>query len=164
MMKDATRILQKKWIKNQLIGLDLIYDCSGLIRFIDIDFIKNSQLIHSYQKEYFLSYEGETTLNNLLQSNGELWSEIQINNKILIDDKYTLLCGEGEMGSDGFIIKTDINNNILWFLYSTTSNPFINMEQKESLVYFRSTSNFYIVLDLINNNIFIENDNTIFEK
>ncbi|MBG2877593.1 hypothetical protein I4902_18350 [Proteus alimentorum] len=163
-MKDTTNTLQKKWIKNQLIGLDLIYDCSELIRFIDIDFIKNSQLIHSYQKEYFLSYEGKTTLDNLLQSNDDLWSEIQINNKILIDDKYILLCGEGEMGSDGFIVKTDINNNILWFLYSTTSNPFINIEQKESMVYFRSTSNFDIALDLINSNIFIENENTIFKE
>lgn len=163
-MKYATNILQKKWMKNQLIGLDLIYDCSGLIRFIDIDFIKNSQLRHSYQKEFFLSYEGETTLDNLLQNDDELWSEIQINNKILIDNKYTLLCGEGELGSDGFIVKTDINNNILWFLYSTKSNPFINIEQKENMVYFSSTSNLYIALDLINSNIFIVNDNTIFEK
>lgn len=128
-----------------------------MIRFIDIDFIDNPQLIHSYQKEYFLSYKGETTVDNLLQSDDDLWSEIQINNKILIDNKYILLCGEGEMGSDGFIVKTDINNNILWFLYSTTSNPFINIERKENIIYFQSTSNFFVKFNLINSNIFIEN-------
>lgn len=156
-MKNPTNPIQKKWINNQLIGLDLVYEPSGLIRFIDIDFIDNPQLIHSYQKEYFLSYKGETTVDNLLQSDDDLWSEIQINNKILIDNKYILLCGEGEMGSDGFIVKTDINNNILWFLYSTTSNPFINIERKENIVYFQSTSNFFVKLNLINSNIFIEN-------
>ncbi|WP_109409662.1 MULTISPECIES: hypothetical protein [Proteus] len=156
-MKNPINPIQKKWINNQLIGLDLVYEPSGLIRFIDIDFIDNPQLIHSYQKEYFLSYKGETTVDNLLQSDDDLWSEIQINNKILIDNKYILLCGEGEMGSDGFIVKTDINNNILWFLYSTTSNPFINIERKENIVYFQSTSNFFVKFNLINSNIFIEN-------
>ncbi|MBG6031164.1 hypothetical protein I5E97_08880 [Proteus hauseri] len=160
-MKKSTNILKNKWINNQLIGLDLIYATSGLIRFIDIGFIENSQLIHSYQKEYFLSYNGETTVDNLLQSNDELWSKIQINNKILIDDKYTLLCGEGEMGSDGFIVKTDINNNILWFLYSTTSNPFISIERKENIIYFQSTLNFYIALDLSNDDISIINQDII---
>ncbi|WP_368570615.1 hypothetical protein [Acinetobacter baumannii] len=160
-MKKLTNILKNKWINNQLIGLDLIYATSRLIRFIDIDFIENSQLIHSYQKEYFLSYNGETTVDNLLQSDDELWSKIQINNKILIDDKYTLLCGEGEMGSDGFIVKTDINNNILWFLYSTTSNPFISIERKENIVYFQSTLNFYIALDLSNDDISIVNQDII---
>ncbi|NBM54635.1 hypothetical protein GWI68_07480 [Proteus sp. G2669] len=156
-MKNPTNPIQKKWINNQLIGLDLVYEPSGLIRFIDIDFIDNPQLIHSYQKEYFLSYKGETTVDNLLQSDDDLWSEIQINNKILIDNKYILLCGEGEIGSDGFIVKTDINNNILWFLYSTTSNPFISIERKENIVYFQSTSNFFVKFNLINSNIFIEN-------
>lgn len=156
-MKNPTNPIQNKWINNQLIGLDLVYESSGLIIFIDIDFIDNPQLIHSYQKEYFLSYKGETTFDNLRQNDDDLWSEIQINNKILIDDKYILLCGEGEMGSDGFIVKTDINNNILWFLYSTTSNPFVSIERKENIVYFQSTSNFRIKFNLINNNIFIEN-------
>lgn len=160
-MKKSTNILKNKWINNQLIGLDLIYATSGLIRFIDIGFIENYQLIHSYQKEYFLSYNGETTVDNLLQSDDDLWSEIQINNKILIDDKYTLLCGEGEMGSDGFIVKTDINNNILWFLYSTTSNPFISIERKENIIYFQSTLNFYIALDLSNDDISIVNQDII---
>lgn len=152
-------LLQNKWLNNQLIGLDLIYDCTELIRFIDIDFIKNSQLTHSYQKEYFLSYEGDTTLNTLLKDNDDIWSEIQINNKVFVDDKHIVLCGEGEMGNDGFIVKTDINNNIKWFLYSTTSNPFINIKQKENNIYIQSTSNFYIVLNLINNDIFIHNGN-----
>ncbi|HEK2897821.1 TPA: hypothetical protein ACKRMM_005991 [Pseudomonas aeruginosa] len=156
-MKNPTNPIQNKWINNKLIGLDLVYESSGLIRFIDIDFIDNPQLIHSYQKEYFLSYKGETTFDNLRQSDDDLWSEIQINNKILIDGKYILLCGEGEMGSDGFIVKTDINNNILWFLYSTTSNPFIGIERKRNIVYFQSTSNFRIKFNLINNNVFIDN-------
>ncbi|QPB80507.1 hypothetical protein EHE21_14450 [Proteus sp. GOKU] len=154
-MKNPTNPIQNKWINNKLIGLDLVCEPSGLIRFIDIDFIDNPQLIHSYQKEYFLLYKGKTTFDDLLQSNDDLWSEIQINNKILIDDKYILFCGEGEMGSDGFIVKTDINNNILWFLYSTTSNPFVSIERKGNIVYFQSTLNFHIALDLINNDIFI---------
>ncbi|MBD2782904.1 hypothetical protein ID855_18070 [Xenorhabdus sp. ZM] len=150
--------LQDRWIDNQLIGLDIIYHHSGIVKNIDIDFIKNDKLIHTFQKEYSLSYEGETTLTELFGNYDDPWSEIQVNNKVLLNNDQIVLCGEGEMGNEGFIVKTDTNNNIKWFLYSTTSNPFVNIKQKDNMVYIQSTSNFYAVLNLSNDDVFLLNE------
>lgn len=149
--------LQDKWVNNKLIGLDIIFSRKSDIREISIDFIKNNTLSHSYGKEYHLTYNEKTTLNELLKKEDDLWSEIQINNKLFIDNKYIFLCGEGEMGNEGFIAKTDMNNNIMWFLYSTTSNPFISIKKEKNKIYFQSTLNFHIVLNLDNDSISISN-------
>ncbi len=150
--------LQERWINNQLIGLDIIVKDSGVVRPIDIEHIRNSNLTHTYGKQYSISYGKDSTLEELLNNNDELWSEIQINDKLLLNNDYIIFCGEGEMGNEGFIVKTDIDNNIIWTLYSTTSNPFIIIKEIGDIVYVQSSANFYIAINSINDGISIINE------
>ena len=41
---------------------------------------------------------------------------------------YTLYCGEGSYGGDGFIIITDKNNKIIWIMFHDEINPIENIE------------------------------------
>jgi hypothetical protein len=150
--------LQSRWENNQLIGLDVIIDKSGVVTPIDIDYVENDNLTHTYGKEYHISYGNKYTLEELFDNYDELWSEIQINDKILLDNDCFIFCGEGEMGNEGFIVKTDINNNVSWMLYSTTSNPFINIKKIGDLVYVQSSANFYISVDMVDNRFSIVNE------
>ncbi|AOR60782.1 hypothetical protein [Pectobacterium parmentieri] len=155
--------LKIKWLENKLPGLDLIIFESGAVQHIDIDFIENNSLLHSFKKEYSISYGKTSTFSEIISKHDEIWSEIQINNRLLVNEKNIFLCGEGEMGNEGFIVKTDINNNIKIIIYSTTSNPFIEIIKINNSLYFKSTSNFYVVIDLISENITICNED-IFDK
>lgn len=81
----------------------------------------------------------------------------QINDQIVIEDKYIFVCGEGEMGNEGFIVKLDTEGNILWSLYSTTSNPFHQITVSNGQLQFISTANFAVVIDLSTDKISINN-------
>ncbi|WP_234910630.1 hypothetical protein [Pectobacterium carotovorum] len=73
--------LRKKWLKNKLPGLDLVIFESGKVQYIDIDFIENNSLPHSFNKEYVISYGEISTFKDIADTHDEIWSEIQINNK-----------------------------------------------------------------------------------
>jgi hypothetical protein len=151
--------LQDKWLNNQLIGLDVIIAKSGVVTPIDIEYMENDSLTHTFGKEYSISYGNNSTLEAFFDNYDEPWSEIQVNDQILINNDCFILCGEGEMGSEGFIVKTDINNNITWMLYSTTSNPFINIKTTGDIVYVQSSANFYVAVNSINDSVSIVNEN-----
>ncbi|QHP52428.1 hypothetical protein EH203_00240 [Pectobacterium carotovorum subsp. carotovorum] len=153
--------LRKKWLENKLPGLDLVIFESGKVQYIDIDFIENNALPHSFNKEYFISHGEISTFKDIADTHDEIWSEIQINNKLSVDKENIFLCGEGEMGNEGFIIKTDINNNIKMVFYSTTSNPFIAIRKIQDNIYFKSTANFHVVVDLFSNDITICNEDIL---
>lgn len=150
--------MQSKWEDNQLIGLDVIINDVGVVREIDIEFEMNYKFKDTFNKEYKISLGNETTLNALIEQYDEVWSEIQVNNKVQLPDGDFLLCGEGEMGNEGFIARTDGINRLKWFMYSTTSNPFVNVIDTGKCVYFQSTLGFYLCLDITNNNISIKNE------
>jgi hypothetical protein len=54
-------------------------------------------------------------------------SDIDIFRKIKYK-KYTLYCGEGSYGGDGFIVITDENNKIIWIMFHDKINPIENIE------------------------------------
>jgi len=149
---------QDRWMNNQLIGLDIILTDSGMVIPIKIESIRNDNLFYTFRKEYSISYGSEMPLDELLETYDDPWSEVQINNKIQLEDNSFILCGEGEMGSEGFIVKTDSNNKISWMLYSSSSNPFINMKQIDNTIYIQSTDNFFISLNIMDNSIIIVNE------
>ncbi|MCC7685218.1 hypothetical protein [Serratia marcescens] len=150
--------MQSKWESNQLVGLDVIINDVGVVREIDIEFEMNYKFKGTFNKEYKISLGNETTLNALIEQYDEVWSEIQVNNKVQLPDGDFLLCGEGEMGNEGFIARTDGTNRLKWSMYSTTSNPFVNVIEAGKCVYFQSTLGFYIYFDITNNNISIKNE------
>lgn len=150
--------LQDRWLNNQLVGLDIIITKSGFVTPIDIEYVENDNLTHTFRKEYSISYGNSSTLEELFDNYDEPWSEIQINDQILINNEYFILCGEGEMGNEGFIVKTDIHNNISWMLYSTTSNPFITIKKIGDIVYVQSSANFYIAVNPVDDSVSIVNE------
>ncbi|TAI86451.1 hypothetical protein [Pectobacterium versatile] len=153
--------LKIKWLENKLPGLDLVIFESGKAQYIDINFIENNSLSHSFNKEYVISYGEISTFKDIANTHNEIWSEIQINNKLSVDKENIFLCGEGEMGNEGFIIKTDINNNIKMVIYSITSNPFIEIKRIKDNIYFKSTANFHVVVNLFSDDIKICNEDIL---
>ncbi|MDF9619094.1 hypothetical protein P5705_15715 [Pseudomonas entomophila] len=81
-----------------------------------------------------------------------------MNNKLSLESGQVMLCGEGEMGNEGFIARTNKDNNLEWFLFSTTSNPFVDMRRQGDLVYVQSTHNFCVVLNVLDDEVFIVNE------
>lgn len=62
------------------------------------------------------------------------------------------------MGNEGFIVKTDADNQINWMLFSTTSNPFIELTTNNNIVYIKSTAGFFIALNVTTHEISILNN------
>ncbi|MNW23475.1 hypothetical protein D3C74_01780 [compost metagenome] len=149
--------LQEQWLQRKLIGLDTIIYESGKVINIDIDYIPNDQFIYSFKREYRLNYGEQSTLAALADSydDDDIWSEVQINDTLSVNKETVVLCGEGEMGNEGFIVIADSNNKVKWALFSTTSNPFVNIIRRDDLIYIQSTANFYVVLNTDSDGIFI---------
>lgn len=154
---DSMKELQDRWAAGQLIGLDVLYCGAAAVKNIDIESIENDSLVHAFGKEYRISYEGEADLDEML-GDDDVWSEVQVYNKLLLEDGRVIFCGEGEMGNEGFIARTDKDNNIEWFLFSTTSNPFVDMKRQGDFIYIQSTHRFCIALSLLSDEVFIVNE------
>lgn len=149
--------IQEQWLQHKLLGLDtLIYE-SGKVINVEIDCIPNDQFIYSFRREYRLNYGEETTLAAISNSYDEddIWSAIQVNDTLWVNEETVVLCGEGEMGNEGFIVKTNSSNRVKWAIFSTTSNPFVNMIRKDDLLYIQSTANFYVVLNIGNDELLL---------
>lgn len=94
------------------------------------------------------------SLTQLLKDKDDLWSAFQINDQLKLDDGF-ILCGDGEMGNEGFIAKTDKINMLIWMLFSSSSNPFVRIVQDHDLLYIQSAHQFYVVLNTKNMDIYI---------
>lgn len=148
-------ILQTKWLEHKIMGLDVILN-HDQVQMLDILSVENLQLRHQFHREYRLVNGGKLTLKQVISQHHDMWSNFQINDQLELDH-CLIICGEGEMGNEGFIAKTDKNNALEWMLFSTSSNPFVSIYTKNDLVYLKSTYNFYIVFNLLTHEIYIEN-------
>lgn len=149
-------IIQEKWLNDQILGLEVIVNNQGIARAINMFSTSNEILVSTFYREYKITVGKEVFLNDLMNTYDDPWSEIQIYDTLEFDDKI-VYCGEGEMGNEGFIVQTDKNNNVEWMLFSSESNPFTKMEKTNELIYIKSTHNFYLVLNIINNEVSIIN-------
>jgi hypothetical protein len=60
-------------------------------------------------------------------------SDIDIVKKTERED-YTLYCGEGSYGGDGFIMIADKNDKIRWLLFHERINPIENVEIENNII------------------------------
>ncbi len=144
-------ILQNKWLAKKIVGLNVIIN-HDQIQEVDIRWIKNSEFPQTFNKEYQLCYGKQFTLRQLNDQYDDFWSEFQINDQLELDDSF-IFCGEGEMGNEGFIVKTDKNNTLQWMLFSTSSNPFLSIhidQTEKDLIVVKSSHNFYILFNVLN--------------
>ncbi|WP_260451537.1 hypothetical protein [Listeria cossartiae] len=76
-------------------------------------------------------------------------TKIDVFQEIKLSNGFYCCVGEGSYGSEGFVAYLDESKNLLWVLYSETSNPFVNiMEECEGIVVAESSANFKIRLDV----------------
>ena len=146
-------ILQEKWRNGQILGLDLIMH-HDQVQMIDISCKTNLNFPQTFHQEYQLHYAEKLSLTQLLKDKDDLWNAFQINDQLELDGGF-ILCGEGEMGNEGFIAKTDKNNMLIWMLFSSSSNPFVRIVQDHDLLYIQSSHQFYVVLNIKNMEIYI---------
>ncbi|CAK13495.1 hypothetical protein [Pseudomonas entomophila] len=115
------RELQLRWASGQLIGLDVVYCGAAAVRFIDIDSVENDKLTGTFGREFGILFEGKATLVELLGGD-DVWSNVQVNNKLSLESGQVMLCGEGDF------------------------------------VYVQSTHNFCVVLNVLDDEVFIVNE------
>lgn len=140
--------LQHHWDKQKIVGLDGIFLYNGKVQNIHIDSIYDERAISSYRKIYKISLGERTDLSKLEnKNNNDIWSSFDIFGEIKQDDNSRFLYGEGEMGNEGFILKIDPSGRIIWSLYSTASNPFVNSKiLNNNMIGFISSFNFILTL------------------
>lgn len=86
---------------------------------------------------------------NVYKEDQENMTKIDVFKEIKLFNGFYCCVGEGSYGSEGFVAYLDERKNLLWVLYSETSNPFINiMEECEGIVVAESSANFKIRLDV----------------
>lgn len=141
-------ILQEHWNRRKIAGLDGIFSYTGEVKSLYIESSRNIHAVTSFGKVYKLIIEGEIGLNNLIEKySNDIWSSFDILGELKLDNGNRFVYGEGEMGNEGFIVKLDSLGQILWSLYSTTSNPFINSCILENgIIGFLSSFNFILTL------------------
>lgn len=142
-------ILQEHWNKQEIVGLDGLFYNTGKVHNLDIESKRNSQAITTYGKIYDLQYDGETTIDKLIERyTDDIWVEFEVAGKLVLDNGNCFLYGEGAMGNEGYITKLDSFGQVLWTFFSTTSNPFVdNKVLDKKLFGFVSTHKFILVVD-----------------
>ncbi|WP_223609498.1 hypothetical protein [Chryseobacterium sp. OSA05B] len=154
-----SNVLQEHWSLLELVGIDSMVFSDGRIKIIDIFSKENKEIVNTFGKEYYLSMVRETDLNEIVEKyDDDIWSNCQINDQIIIDNKFVFVCGEGEMGNEGFIVKLDMDGTMIWSLYSTTSNPFLKFICYNGQLQVVSSAGFAVVVDVSTDNISIENN------
>lgn len=59
-----------------------------------------------------------------------------------------LCCGEGSHGSEGYLAKLDPAKRLVWVVYLAASNPFMEIEVRENVARFLSSSGVTICVDV----------------
>lgn len=134
------------WSNEELIGINCLQRNNGEIILLNC-FNTN----HENQTSYFAFPICETNVDSIEKFNPDIWTSFEIlSNRIEINDEYILFGGEGGMGNEGFIACTDYDNNFLWAIFFTDSNPFYRMEFKNDEVYAYSSNNLLYKVNLAN--------------
>ncbi|MDR0228118.1 MAG: hypothetical protein LBI72_03535 [Flavobacteriaceae bacterium] len=144
-------MIQEKWKQSNVVGLDVITYANGDAINIDITVIQDSTNDYTYQKCYAFDYLDKTNLSTLLEMyKGDVWSEVDVFDRIEVDD-YVIICGDGGMGNEGYIARLDQENELVWSLFSTASNPFMKIVVEGDFIYVQSSHNFWMVINKIDN-------------
>lgn len=142
-------ILQEHWNKQEIVGLDGLFYNTGKVHNLYIESKRNTQAITTYGSVYDLLYDGETTIDKLIERyTDDIWVEFEVAGKLVLDNGNSFLYGEGAMGNEGHITKFNPFGQVLWTFFSTASNPFTNNKVLDKNLFgFVSTHGFILVVD-----------------
>jgi len=77
------------------------------------------------------------------------WGDVFIQEKLQIpncDNK--IIVGSGGLGSDGFIVLVSNKNELIWSIFSESTNGFINIKYQENTVLVESGSGYNYIIPL----------------
>ena len=137
-MINATRKkMNEHWLNDELIGISCVQKNDGKI------IILNCFSYTIDGKKTHLSMPiCETTIESVEKYNEDIWTQFEkFSNEIIVDNKFKIFGGEGSMGNEGFIACTDLNNDFIWAIFLTDSNPFYKIEFQENEILAYSSSN-----------------------
>lgn len=149
-----TNIIQEHWNNNELPGIDAILFADGTM--IILDFYAVSK--EGGGKLHYVHPVCETNLKSVEKYNDDVWSQIERHPATLsLPDGKKVYFGEGAMGEEGFVALTENDDQLIWALYSTASNPFTKAEFVNGKIRVYSTYDLYYNIDLLTpENIVIE--------
>jgi|GEM_PF-828583 len=160
-MQKKIEIINSFWRKSNILGIDSIVLKDGIVTLLEIKYTKDERSKNTFNKLYKLVLLKQTSLDELLSNDSELWSEMQVNGELNLPEGSKILFGEGEMGNEGFIVKLDSENNFEWSFFSTDSNPFIKAEIIKEETHIFSSHGFSMVLNKNYNPLKMKIDNHI---
>jgi len=84
---------------------------------------------NSGERLQFCSPVCDTTIDSIVKYNGDCWTPVDewIGTRIGYKNR-TIFGGEGAMGSDGFIACVDEEENLIWAMFFSNTNPIKNIE------------------------------------
>lgn len=133
-------IVIELWKNETLPVKDAIYFSNGAAFLLEI----TSYPIPTLQKG------NSFDLNELYKNNENEITHIDIFKEIKLSNGFFCCVGEASYGTEGFIACLDTNKNLIWVIYSETSNPFINIiEYRTGNILVESSANFKLRIDVI---------------
>jgi len=106
----------------ELPGINNLVYGNGILTILNIYSVSSDD-----GKKYYAFPVADTTIESIEHYNDDVWTEIQPHPNSISTDQFKLSFGEGSMGNEGFIAMEN-NEGLVWALFSTESNPFINVE------------------------------------
>ena len=140
-------LIQKHWKSQELPHTSCIaFSDDRLIVLTSFHFIDPNNNDHS---TYYISPLCEAPLENFLKYNPDMWVEITVyDQRIPAPNGGFYICGEGAMGSDGFVAHVSASEELIWAFFSDSSNPFFKLEQIGDRLIAYSTSELCYEFDL----------------
>ncbi|MCF6402652.1 hypothetical protein L3C95_11120 [Chitinophaga filiformis] len=137
--------IQQHWNESELPGLDAILFSDGTMIILNI-----YASIAKTGRRYYASPMCETTLKSVEKYDDDVWRHIQRHPaSFVLPDGKKVYFGEGTMGQEGFVALTENNDQLIWALFCTNSNPFVSGEFVNGRIRVYSTYDLYFNIDIL---------------
>ncbi|SDG05881.1 hypothetical protein [Chitinophaga filiformis] len=141
-----TNIIQEHWNNDELPGIDAIVFADGTVIILDFYAVSTE----SGGKLHYVSPLCETTLKSVEKYNDDVWTQIERHPATLtLPDGKKVYFGEGGMGNEGFIALTENDDQLIWALFSSATNPFTKAEFVNGKIRAYSTYDLYYNIDIL---------------
>jgi hypothetical protein len=140
-----TNIIQEHWNNNELPGIDTILFADGTMIILNFYAVSTE-----HGKLHYVNPVCETNLQSVEKYNDDVWTQIERSYATLtLPDGKKVYFGEGGMGEEGFVALTEDNDQLIWALFSTATNPFTRAEFVNGKIRAYSTYDLYYTIDLL---------------
>ncbi|CAM4172708.1 hypothetical protein [Serratia silvae] len=127
------------WNKEELPIKDGVYFSSG----------KSIAISISTYPDLVIEKGSEFDLEGFLNEGPEEITNIDIMQKVTVNDKFQCFLGEGSHGSEGFIAYLTIGGELEWVMYFEQSNPFVKVVKlSNETIEVESSANYKLIINV----------------